>query len=154
MLEHIWLFITTWISFQISIKKWDSSIQSILPSFKLDHEEIGRIARVLRQQDNIVAVYVKDLRTNITYIDGAILEEDLIIGKSPIYVFGKKRGFVSIYFTKKNILKHQKESFYYFLIIMISTILAICTMTLMLLKIFLSLEIKNSPFIRADMIFL
>jgi len=109
-----------------------------LSLFKQDYIELGRIIQIFGQRENIVAVHVEDKKNNVVIKEGYAAVENLIIVSRPIIYLGEIRGSVEVFFTKDKLLIRQKENFYYALIIMLTTIIAINSVTWILLRLFLS----------------
>lgn len=109
-----------------------------LSLIKHDYIELGRIIQIFRQRENIIAVHVEDKKNNIVIKDGYATGENLIKVSRPINYLGEIKGSVELFFAKDKLLKRQKENFYYTLIIMLTTIIAINGVTWILLRLFLS----------------
>ncbi len=103
-----------------------------------DYVELGRIIHIYRQREDILAVHVEDKKYNAVLKDGDSAGEKVIKVSRPINYLSEIRGSVEIFVTKSNLLKRQKENFYYTMIIMITSIIAINTVTWILLRLFLS----------------
>lgn len=111
--------------------------------YQSNFTEIGRISNIILQRDNTVALHVIDKIHKIVYNGGYRTGDDLISIKKPITYLGKDLGTVQVFLKKDKISQRQKETIYYTLLSIFSTLFVIIIATLILLEIYLGKPLSS-----------
>ena len=107
------------------------------------HSVTALIGREYQKVLNVTQINIYDKRNNTNYIYENNSNDNNIVIKKPVTIFGKELGNVEICFSKESIIREQKKFFYYTFLITVITIIAVSVASILLLDLLLQKPVEE-----------